>query len=125
MQRHFLVLLVLALSQITGWGVVGILPVIAPSVAAELGSSLPSVFLGMSVMYVSTGLAAPWAGRAFRRFGTRQVMAVGAGAIGLALCLIALSEPAGILGGMGADRSGRCHVPDDLGLRLYRGLCGG
>ncbi len=91
MQRHFLVLLLLSLTQITGWGAVGLLPVLATPVAAEFGTSLPSVFLGTSVMFVAMGLAAPWAGRAFRRFGTRRVMAAGAGLIGLGLCLLALS----------------------------------
>ncbi|RUM05757.1 MFS transporter [Rhizobium chutanense] len=91
MQRHFLVLLFLALTQITGWGVVGVLPVIATPVAAEFGASLPSVFLGTSVMFVAMGLAAPFASRAFARFGTRQVMAAGAGLIGLGLGLLALS----------------------------------
>jgi predicted MFS family arabinose efflux permease len=91
MRRHFPVLLVLALTQITGWGAVGVLPVIAPSVAAEFGSALPLVFVGTSVMFVGMGLAAPWAGRAFRRFGTHQVMTAGAGTIGLGLCLVALS----------------------------------
>lgn len=70
---------------------IGILPVIAPKVAAAFGASLSSVFLGTSVMFVAMGLAAPWAGRAFRRFGSREVMTVGAGAIGLGLCLLALS----------------------------------
>jgi hypothetical protein len=42
-------------------------------------------------MFVAIGLASTWAGRAFRRFGTRQVMAAGAGMIGLGLCLLALS----------------------------------
>lgn len=91
MRRHFRVLLVLALTQITGWGTIGVLPVIAPKVAAEFASSLPSVFLGTSVMFVAMGLTAPWAGRAFRRFGTRQAMAAGAGGIGLGLGLLALS----------------------------------
>ncbi|HEY0124532.1 MAG TPA: MFS transporter [Rhizobium sp.] len=91
MQRHFLVLFLLALTQITGWGVVSVLPVIATPVAAEFRTSLSAVFLGTSVMFVSMGLAAPWAGRAFRQFGTRQVMAAGAGLIGLGLCLLALS----------------------------------
>lgn len=91
MQRHFLVLLVLALTQITGWGAVGVLPVIAPPIAAEFGGSLPSIFLGTSVMYAAMGLAAPWVGRAFRRFGPRHVMAAGAGTIGLGLCLVSRS----------------------------------
>lgn len=91
MQRHVLVLLLLALTQIVGWGVVGVLPVIAAPVASDLGATLPSVFLGTSVMYVAMGLAAPLAGRAFRRFGTRRAMAAGAGLIGLGLALLALS----------------------------------
>ncbi len=91
MRRHLRVLFILALTQIAGWGTIGVLPVIAPKVAAEFGSSLPSIFLGTSVMFVAMGLAAPWAGHAFRRFGTRQAMAVGAATIGLGLCLLALS----------------------------------
>lgn len=91
MQRHVLVLLLLALTQIVGWGVVGVLPVIAAPVASDLGATLPSIFLGTSVMYVAMGLAAPLAGRAFGRFGTRRTMAAGAGLIGVGLALLALS----------------------------------
>ena len=91
MQRHFLVLLLLAVTQTTGWGVVSVLPVIATPVATEFRTSLSVIFLGTSVMFVAMGLAAPWAGRAFRIFGTRQVMAAGAGLIGLGLCVLALS----------------------------------
>ena len=91
MRRHFRVLVVLALTQIFGWGMIGVLPVIAPEVAGEFGISLSSVFLGTSVMFVAMGLAAPWAGRAFRRFGSREVMTVGGGTIGLGLVLLALS----------------------------------
>lgn len=91
MQRHVLVLLLLALTQIIGWGVVGVLPIIATPVASDLGVALPSVFLGTSVMYVAMGLAAPLAGRAFRRVGTRRAMAAGAALIGLGVALLALS----------------------------------
>lgn len=91
MRRHLRVLAVLALTQIAGWGMIGVLPVIAPRVAAEFGISLSSVFLGTSVMFIAMGLAAPWAGRAFRRFGSREVMAVGAAVIGLGLCLLSRS----------------------------------
>ncbi|CAB3707439.1 hypothetical protein LMG3458_03013 [Achromobacter deleyi] len=92
MPRHLTVLILLAVTQITGWGVVGVLPVIAAPVAADLGASAASVFLGTSVMYVAMGLAAPWAGRAFRIHGTRQSMAAGAGLIGLGLIVLALSR---------------------------------
>lgn len=85
------VLLLIALTQITGWGAVGILPVLAGPVATEFATSLPSVFVGTSVMFAAMGLAAPWVGRAFRRFGTRRVMATGAGIMGLGLFLLALS----------------------------------
>ncbi|MCH3703511.1 hypothetical protein LZB55_09565, partial [Campylobacter lari] len=57
----------------------------------DLGATLPSIFLGTSVMYVAMGLAAPLTARAFRRFGTRQAMAAGAALIGLGLALLALS----------------------------------
>jgi predicted MFS family arabinose efflux permease len=91
MQRHLTILFILAVTQIIGWGTVGVLPVIARPVATEFAASLPSVFLGTSVMYVAMAFAAPWAGGAFRRFGTRQVMAAGAGLIGLGLCLLAVA----------------------------------
>ncbi len=68
-------------------GVVSVLPVIETPIAAEIGTSLPAIFAGTSVMFVAIGLAAPWVGRAFRRFGTRQVMAAGTGLIGCSLCL--------------------------------------
>lgn len=96
MRRHLRVLVVLALTQIAGWGMIGILPVIAPKVAAAFGISLSSVFLGTSVMFVAMGLAAPWAGRAFRRFGSREAMTVGAATIGLGLGLLALSANAAV-----------------------------
>jgi MFS family permease len=83
------VLFVLAVTQITGWGAVGVLPVLARHVATEFEATLPSVFVGTSLMFVSMALAAPLAGRAFRRFTTRKVMAAGASLIGLGLCLLA------------------------------------
>lgn len=90
-QRNFIVLLVLSLTQIVGWGVVSVLPVVAASVAGEFGASLPAVFLATSLMYVAMGLAAPVAGRAFRVFGARRVMAARAVLIGLGLALLALA----------------------------------
>ncbi|MBE9603851.1 MFS transporter [Acetobacteraceae bacterium H6797] len=91
MRRNLTILAILALTQITGWGAVGTLPVIARPVAAGFGSALPPVFLGTSVMFVAMALAAPWAGRAFRSHGTQRVMSWGAGLIGLGLCLLALA----------------------------------
>lgn len=91
MRHHFRVFIVLALTQIAGWGMVSILPVIAAPVASEFKASLPSVFIGTSVMFVSMGVAAPWAGRAFRQYGTRLTMTAGAALIGVGLCLLGLA----------------------------------
>ena len=133
LKGHLIILVVLALTQITGWGVVGVLPVIAPTVAAEFGSALPSVFLGTSVLYVAMGLAAPWAGRAFRRFGTRPVMALGAGMIGVGLCLISVAPNlqvfwaawalTGLAGAMFLTTSAYAYIADYAGDRA-RSLIG-
>lgn len=133
MQRNFIVLFILAVTQITGWGTVGVLPVIARPVATEFGASLPSVFLGTSVMYVAMAFTAPWAGGAFRRFGTRQVMAAGAGLIGLGLCLLALAPnlPAfsgawaliGVAGAMFLTTSAYAYIAEYAGDRA-RSLIG-
>lgn len=89
MHRHLFVLFLLALTQITGWGMVSILPVIATTVAKEFRTSLPMVFVGTSLMFVTIARR-PLTGRAFRMFGARSVMAVGAGLIGAGLSLLAL-----------------------------------
>lgn len=80
--RRLAVFAILALTQITGWGVVGVLPVMAPAIAADLGAALPTAFLGTTVMYVVMGLAAPAVGRALGRVGARRIMAAGAALIG-------------------------------------------
>jgi MFS family permease len=71
------VLLVLAITQLIGWGTIGLPAVIGRDLAADLGLSLPAVFAGSSVLYVTMGLCAPWLARAFARHGARKVMMVG------------------------------------------------
>jgi MFS family permease len=88
MRRRLCILAVLGLSQTIGWGAVGVLPVLARPMAASMEVPMATVFLGTSVMFVAMALAAPLAGRAFRRFTTRRVMAAGAGLIGVGLCLL-------------------------------------
>src|SRR3954452_25401055 len=70
------VLLVLAITQLIGWGTIGLPAVIGRDLAADLGLSLPAVFAGSSVLYVTMGLCAPWLARAFARHGARKVMMV-------------------------------------------------
>ncbi|MDI3562209.1 MFS transporter [Bradyrhizobium sp. Arg816] len=71
------VLLVLAITQLVGWGTIGLPAVIGRDLAADLGMSLSAVFAGSSVLYVTMGLCAPWLARAFARHGARKVMMVG------------------------------------------------
>ncbi|MBR0975100.1 MFS transporter [Bradyrhizobium japonicum] len=71
------VLLVLAITQLIGWGTIGLPAVVGRDLAADLGMSLPMVFAGSSVLYVTMGLCAPWLARAFARHGARKVMMAG------------------------------------------------
>ncbi|MFL6807762.1 MAG: MFS transporter [Bradyrhizobium canariense] len=71
------VLLVLAVSQLVGWGTIGLPAIVGRDLAADLGMSLPAVFAGTSVLYVSMGLCAPWLARSFARHGARKVMISG------------------------------------------------
>ena len=71
------VLLVLAITQLIGWGTIGLPAVIGRDVAADLGMSLPMVFAGTSTLYVTMGLCAPWLAKVFARHGARKVMMVG------------------------------------------------
>lgn len=71
------VLLVLAITQLVGWGTIGLPPIVGRDLAADLGMSLPAVFAGTSVLYVSMGLCAPWLAKSFARHGARNVMMVG------------------------------------------------
>ncbi len=74
MRSRVLVFITLAITQIAGWGVVGILPVLASSIAKDLQID-PAAFLGVTAMYVVMGLSAPVAGKASRGWGeTRHAM---------------------------------------------------
>jgi predicted MFS family arabinose efflux permease len=71
------VLLVLAVTQLVGWGTIGLPAIVGRELAADLGMSLPAVFAGTSVLYVSMGLCAPWLAKSFARHGARKVMISG------------------------------------------------
>ncbi len=91
MKRKIFVFIILAFTQVVGWGVVGFLPVLASSIADDLRIPLPTVFVGTTIFYASMGLAAPVIGKAFGRFGAKTVMVLGAVLIGLGLGFISLS----------------------------------
>jgi MFS family permease len=73
----FRTLLVLAPTQLVGWGTVGLLAVIGRDVAEALGMDIAVVFLGNSVLYVVMGAWAPFLATAFVRHGARRVMLAG------------------------------------------------
>ncbi|MBB4291480.1 MFS family permease [Rhizobium leguminosarum] len=84
--------IILAVTQVAGWGVVGFLPVLASSIAFDLRLPLPTVFLGTTIFYATMGLAAPIVGRAFKRFGAKTVMLLGALLIGTGLASLSVSN---------------------------------
>jgi MFS family permease len=72
------VLVVLCLTQITSWGVLYYaFPVMAPTLAADTGWSVPSVTAAFSGGLVVSALVGIPAGRWLDRFGPRVVMTVG------------------------------------------------
>src|SRR6478752_1681901 len=75
--RLFPVLVVLAITQLVGWGTIGLPAIVGRDLAADLGMSLPAVFAGTSVLYVAMGLCAPWLAKFFTRYGARKVMMAG------------------------------------------------
>jgi len=76
-KRIAVILVVLAVAQIVGWGTIGLPPVIGRQIATDLHMDIVAVFAGTSVHYMAMGLCAPWLGRPFIRFGARHVMIVG------------------------------------------------
>src|SRR3954470_18127768 len=71
------VLIVLAITQLIGWGTVSLPAVIGRQMAADLHMDIAAVFAGTSVFYIAMGLASPWLARPFTRYGARRLMMVG------------------------------------------------
>src|SRR5262249_21414957 len=71
-------LLVLAITQVIGWGTVGLPAIVGREMARDLGMTLAAAFAGTSVLYIAMGLMAPFLMRLLPRHGARLVMAAGA-----------------------------------------------
>jgi MFS family permease len=71
------VLVVLAVTQLVGWGTVSLPAVIGRQLAADLHMDIAAVFAGTSVFYIAMGLASPWLAGPFTRHGARRVMMAG------------------------------------------------
>lgn len=81
----------LGITQITAWGTsYYCLGVLAKPVAADLGWTLASVFLGYSIALVVMALVSTWVGRTIDRVGARVVMC--AGTIIVSIGLFTLSK---------------------------------
>jgi MFS family permease len=75
--RIFRVLVVLAITQLIGWGTVSLPAVIGRQLAADLDMDIAAVFAGSSVFYTAMGMASPWLAGPFTRHGARRVMMAG------------------------------------------------
>jgi predicted MFS family arabinose efflux permease len=71
------VLVVLAATQLIGWGTVSLPAVIGRQLAADLDIDIAAVFAGTSVFYIAMGVASPWLAGPFTRYGARRVMMAG------------------------------------------------
>jgi predicted MFS family arabinose efflux permease len=89
---NMVVLIVLAIGQIIGWGTIGLPPVIGRQMAADLGMDIVEVFAGSSVLYVVMGLWGPALASPFRRLGARRVMVGGAAMAAPGFLLLALAQ---------------------------------
>jgi predicted MFS family arabinose efflux permease len=67
-------LIVLALTQLIGWGTVGLIAVVARPMADDLHMDVAAVFAGNSILYLVMGLCSPLLAKAFARLGARRIM---------------------------------------------------
>jgi predicted MFS family arabinose efflux permease len=67
-------LLVLSVTQVIGWGTVGLPSIVGRQMASDLKMDISYVFAANSVLYVVMGLWAPLLAKVFARFGARRVM---------------------------------------------------
>ncbi len=75
--RILLPLIVLSVAQLIGWGAVSFLSVMGREVAADLNVTIPTVFAGITVFYVTMGACAPLLSNLFTSIGARSVMVAG------------------------------------------------
>ena len=86
---------VLAISQVMGWGTSFYLPgIMGRDIARELGLSTEYVFAGITMMVVTGGLLSPRVGKIFDERGTPTLMAFGSILMGLSLALLGLAQGA-------------------------------
>lgn len=87
--------MVLAITQVLGWGTSFYLPgIVGRDIARELGLSTEFIFGGITVMVVTGGLLSPRIGKLFDERGTPSLMALGSIIMGLALIVLGFAKGA-------------------------------
>jgi MFS family permease len=70
-------LVVLAITQLIGWGTIGLTAVVGRQMAGDLDLDLAVIFAGPSVLYLAMGVCSPLLARPFSQLGGRRVMVIG------------------------------------------------
>lgn len=87
-----LIVVVMAIGQLIGWGTTSLPAVIGEQLARDIGLSLPAVFAGTTVMLVVTAVATPLMANAFVTYGARRMMAAGSLVFAPGFWLLALAN---------------------------------
>lgn len=90
-RKIVLPLVVLSVTQIIGWGTVGLPAIVGRQIASDLDMDISSVFAGTSVLYVAMGVCAPFLAKAFAGFGARRLLIGGTILTALGFLLLASS----------------------------------
>ncbi len=85
-------LIVLALTQLIGWGTVGLIAIVGRQMADDLHMGLSAVFAGNSILYLVMGLCAPLLAKAFARLGARRIMMGGTALAIPGFAILALAQ---------------------------------
>ncbi|MFB6452923.1 MFS transporter [Bradyrhizobium tunisiense] len=85
-------LMTLSLAQVIGWGTISLLPIIGRQIGADLHMTVPSVFAGISTLYVAMGLCSPCIAKPLTRFGARSVMIAGTVVAASGLLLLSMAQ---------------------------------
>jgi MFS family permease len=85
-------LIVLGVTQLIGWGTLGLVAIVGRQMAVDLGMGVTAAFAGNSILYLVMGLCSPFLGRLFTELGSRQVMMGGTAVAILGFAALALAR---------------------------------
>jgi hypothetical protein len=85
-------LIVLALTQLIGWGTVGLVAIVGRQMANDLRMDVAAVFAGSSILYLMMGLCSHLLAKTFARLGARLVMICGTTVAILGFAALALAH---------------------------------